>query len=46
MTSYLNVWKVDQDLNILRIYIPGTSPLYRGISNNGLINVAAASVNL
>ena len=46
MTGYLNFWKVDQDLNILRNYNPGTSPLYRGISNNGLINVSAASVNL
>ena len=48
MTSYLNVWKVDQDLIILRNYNPGTSPLYRGISNpsNALIYVAVASVNL
>ena len=40
MTGYLNVWKVDQDLNILRNYNPGGNPWYSGISynpSNGLI---------
>ena len=33
LTGTYNVWKVDQDLNILINYNPGgTSPLYRGIS--------------
>ena len=48
MTGYYNVWKVDQDLNILRNYNPGGYPLYRGISNNpsnSLIYVAAFWIN-
>ena len=33
MTGHSNVWKVDQDLNILINYKPtGGSPVYRGIS--------------
>ena len=35
MTGYYNVWKLDQDLNILIKYNPGgTSPWYAGISSN------------
>ena len=45
MTGHSNVWKVDQDLNILINYKPtGGSPVYRGISynpSNGLIYVVA-----
>ena len=45
MTGNLNVWKLDQDLNILINYNPtGGTPLYRGISynpSNGLIYVVA-----
>jgi len=45
MTGQSNVWKLDQDLNILINYNPGGStPSYRGISynpSNGLIYVAA-----
>ena len=44
MTGYYNVWKVDQDLNILRNYNPGGFPLYFGISynpSNGFIYVAS-----
>ena len=44
MTGTINVWKVDQDLNILRHYNPGgDDPRYRGISynpSNGLIYIA------
>ena len=45
MTGYYNVWKVDQDLNILINYKPGVGiPAFRGISynpSNGLTNVVA-----
>ena len=39
-----NIWKLDQDLNILINYNPGGTPYYRGISynpSNGLIYVVA-----
>ena len=42
MTGNLNVWKVDQDLNILRNYNPGGYSGYLGISynpSNGLLYV-------
>ena len=47
MTGQWNVWKVDQDLNILINYEPndGVFPYYAGISynpSNGLINVVAS----
>ena len=52
MTGSYNVWKVDQDLNILIEYNPGDNrpyyPGYRGISynpSNGLINVASFYFN-
>ena len=48
MTGEYNVWKVDQDLNILRNYNPGGGPGYLGISynpSNGLIYVAAYHLN-
>ena len=44
MTGNYNVWKLDQDLNILINYNPGGDPTYRGISynpSNGFIYVAA-----
>ena len=45
MTGEYNVWKLDEDFNILINYNPtGTSPFYRGISynpSNGLLYVAA-----
>ena len=45
MTGNLNVWKLDQDLNILINYNPtGGTPLYRGINynpSNGLIYIVA-----
>ena len=48
MTGYFNVWKVDQDLNILIEYNPtGGKPYYHGISyspSNGLIYVAAVNL--
>ena len=48
MTGDVNLWKVDQDLNILINYKPtGGYPDYRGISNspsNGLIYVAACEL--
>ena len=49
MTGDDNVWKLDQDLNILVNYNPGIAPrnTYRGISysqTNGLIYVAAFSL--
>ena len=34
ITGSSNVWKVDQDLNILRTYSPGGYPVYHGISYN------------
>ena len=48
MTGYLNVWKLDQDLNILIQYNPRDYPSYRGISYNppdGLIYVVAFGLN-
>ena len=49
MTSTYNVWKVDQDLNILIDYNPsGNTSWYRGISynpSNGLIYVVARNLN-
>ena len=45
MTGWMNVWKVDQDLNILINYNPGGMPYYRGISynpSNSSIYVAAS----
>ena len=47
MTGYFNVWKLDQDLNILINYNPGGNPSYRGISykpSNSLIYVVASSL--
>ena len=44
MTGWYNVWKVDQDLNILINYNPGGGPAYPGISynpSNGLIYVVS-----
>ena len=49
MTGHENVWKVDQDLNILINYNPGGDPNYLGLSynpSNGFIYVAAASIEL
>ena len=47
MTGYVNVWKLDQDFNIMINYNPGSyTPDYRGISynpSNGLIYVVANS---
>ena len=43
MTGRYNVWKVDQDLNILINYNPGGKSYYNGISynpSNGLIYIA------
>ena len=49
MTGISNVWKVDQDLNILIEYnASGSTPYYRGIiynPSNGLIYVAAQNLN-
>ena len=48
MTGFYNVWKVDQDLNILINYNPGATPAYCGIScnpSNGLIYVVATNIN-
>ena len=48
MTGNLNIWKVDQGLNILINYNPTSTPLYRGISynpSNGLIYVVAYNLN-
>ena len=48
MTGYKNVWKVDQDLNILMNYKPTCgSPGYRGISynpSNGLLYVVSGGL--
>ena len=47
MIGYFNIWKVDQDLNILIQYNPGGDSYYGGISynpSNGLIYAAAASL--
>ena len=44
MTGDQNILKVDQDLNILFNFYPGSTPGYRGISynpSNGLIYVVA-----
>ena len=44
MIGFLNVWKIDQDLNILINHNPGGTPIYYGISynpSNSLIYVAA-----
>ena len=44
MTGNYNVWKVDQNWNILINYNPGGNPYYYGISynpSNGLIYVVA-----
>jgi len=44
MTGDNNVWKLDQDLNILVNYNPGGDPWYRGISynpSNGLLYVVS-----
>ena len=46
MTGNVNVWKLDQDLNILKNYNPGGTPYYAGISynpSNGLIYVVAVN---
>jgi len=48
MAGSCNVWKVDQDLNILIKYNPGGYPGYLGISYNplnGLVYVGAVDVN-
>ena len=47
MTGRDNVWKIDNDLNILINFSPGGNPNYGGISyntSNGLIYVAAANL--
>ena len=48
MTGISNVWKLDQDLNVLMQYNPGGTPWYNGISynpSNGLIYVAPWFLN-
>ena len=48
MTGWRNVWKLDQDLNILIEYNRGGNPAYHGISynsSNGLIYVASWNLN-
>ena len=49
ITGYYNIWKLDQDLNILIQYnSTGGSPYYRGISynpSNGFICVVAQGLN-
>ena len=48
MTGDLNIWKLDQDLNVLIEYIANNNPSYRGLCynpTNGLIYVAPYRLN-